>query len=351
MGDVHLNRLPAFSGDPMKDGLTAEMFVERISNAAEANGWNERQTLAHFQNALRGGAAMWLDSLRSYPRLNLNTWDPDVKQMFLQRYKQHQTSTTAVGLLDGLTQKANEDVLQFADRVALAFRKLALLRPVFDIPAVTAANTNAEYFGNADDTKTVAQNFYGMYSNGANLEFFTIQFFLAGLTKEIQQRVYDQQPQGGFQDFLACRDKAREIEMLAGRKALVDKIPGGVAEVNEEVAAFRGRGRGRGLGNNRGGARGRGTAPSRGRGGSSTTAQNGSGSGTSGTFNGKCFICGKYGHRKNECRSAPKVGEVGENNQDQQQQHQGQDEDDQDQYYEETVETVGLTGFNYRHLN
>lgn len=119
----------------------------------------------------------------------------------------------------------------------------------------------------------------------------------------------------------------------------------------KSCAAFRGRGHERGQGTARGGFRGRGTAPSRGRrGNSSNNGSSTAGSRSAGNFNGKCYICGKFGHRKKECHSAPKAGLVRKNNSDQDSNQQNSENQDQSQY-NESVETVGLTGINYNSLN
>lgn len=334
---VNPNRMPVFTGNPQTDGLTAEMFAERLEAAGQVNGWTDGpdgQLVSMFRQCLRNGAASWYENLRTYPRLVLTHWNPHVKTLFLQRYKLQQTSVTAVGLLEGLNQKPGEDVQTFADRVQTAFRAMSILRPDFDTPAATAAETNADYVALTAAQKAQVRGFYNKYRDGSNLEFFTIQFFISGMKDTIRQRLVDKAPDGGYQDMLACASAAREIEMSMGYKALVDKAPSVVAAVDqdsEEVAAFRGRGRGRGM--SRGGFRGRSAAP--GRGAASSSAK----------FQGKCFHCGKFGHRKADCRSAaPKVGEVNADKD-----KDEEEEEDNGSYYEQ-VETVGLAGFS-NHLN
>lgn len=332
-------KVPLFTGNPATDGLTAEMFVDRLEAAEAVNGWNEGQVLGMFKASLRNGAASWFENLRHYPRLNLTVWNPNVKTLFLQRYKLQQTPVTAVGLLEGLNQKSNEDVQLFADRVQTAFRAMALLRPDFDTPAPDQQTTNAAYMALTAAQRREVRSFYNKFRDGSNLEFFTIQFFISGLRDTIRQRLVDRAPEGGYQDMLDCAKEARAIEMSMGQKALVDKAPAVVAAVdneNEEVAAFRGRGRGRGRGMARGGFRGRAAAPGR-------------GGAQGGKFQGKCFNCGKLGHRQADCRSAPKVGEVKEGHAKDKEEDEEDEEDDQAGYYEQ-VETLGLAGFS-QHLN
>lgn len=300
--DVH--RLPLFFGDHTKDTVTAEAYIGRIDQVARLRNWQPAQTLAAFEHNLRGKAQKWFMGNQESDGISFNTtiYNPDVKTAFLTDFRRSASSTIAVGVLDGLKQQENEDVVAFYTRIMDAFRAISRLQPDVPAPDFTDDVHGATFNALAAAAKATANRAIGNHHVRYTMQFVMTQFFLAGLKTQIQQRTMDQAPAAGFTLLRNAMLVAHQVEMNSGAKTSMDKV---VAEVNgtngngegqsEEVLAFRGRGRGRGRGRamSRGGAQ-------RGRGATSASSNK--------PFTGNCFHCGKPGHRAVDCRA--KVGEV-----------------------------------------
>lgn len=316
-----VTRLPLFTGNPAKDGVTAEQFIQRVENAAAAAGWNDAQTLAIAKSYLRDKALDWNEYITSCGSVDVSDFNPGYKRYFLQHFKRERTAHSAVSLLEGLKQKPNEDVLSYFIRVSNAFQALKRLKPDFAIPAGwTNANGGAAFMALTAEQKAVPLTRARTIFNGNNDEFYMIQFFLAGLKEDIKQRVYDRAPDNGYTNSSDCLIAAREIEMLLGRKALVDAPVPNMAPVQENVEAVRGRGRGRSF--HRGHRGGRGNAPGR------------------GGFTGVCFRCNRAGHRKADCKV--NIGEVSS---------EGQQEPAQNQETAPGHEENQANANDYGHIN
>ena len=366
--NLNPNKLPVFTGDPAKDGLSAEQFVEAIERVRVANRYDDQSLRAIFLSCLKGAAADWVDGTIANWMQDTTLYDPHLKRLFLRDFRHHTTSITAIALLEGLKQKPTEDTLLFFVRVRKAFNDMRTLKPQFEGPVWTAATSSAGFMGLPDVAKTNIVNTAREHFGVRNDDFFILQFFLNGVRNEIRQRLADIAPATGWPSAHDCYDKARDIEMNLGKATAADKVMAvdhqtsqpPQDEHREYVDAFgnqrggRGRGRSSGRGHatstrGSGATRGRGQAPNR-------------------YFQGNCHNCGKYGHRKTDCRSPPKVGNVdpaANNNsnssdqqyeQQQQQPYQQQQYDEQQQYHYShhapAVETVGFNAFQHdSHLN
>ncbi len=58
--------LPSWFGDPHKDVLTAEHWLESVDRARDQFKWNEEVTMSHVVNALMEDSLLWFFDLVTY---------------------------------------------------------------------------------------------------------------------------------------------------------------------------------------------------------------------------------------------------------------------------------------------
>lgn len=336
MADVaDITKCPTFYGDASKDRMTAEQFIAKIDGTITCKGYNNAQAMALFERSLAGDAYEWLNFVKRSVNEVALLFNPDVKTRFLEDFRRSNTSNIATGLLEGLQQKPNEDVTKFFIRVTKAFTSMINLKQTFPLLVATAENSGAEFMELTAAQRAVPLAAQRNLTNGQNDEFYQMNFFNGGLRENIRTILLNQTPDGGYQSARQCFQAARKIEMNLGEKAGVDRVVAAVEEKeqeqqqpqHEEVLAFRGRGRGmsRGRGSYRGSNRGRGAAPPK-------------------VFSGNCYLCGKPGHRKADCRTH-KVAEINPTDG-----SHATRENENPNLYVDSV-SVYNGGENFRHLN
>ena len=117
-------------------------------------------------------------------------WD-NFQQVFLEDFRAGRTATTSIALFDGLTQKANEEALDFALRVGRAADDLRDFTPALQIPDVIP-NYPAVLDG-ANEAITAAIR--AVYQLGIDRskrhveEAHAAMFFVAGLRREIRDKL------------------------------------------------------------------------------------------------------------------------------------------------------------------
>jgi len=64
--DDEYRRLPSWFGNPQKDVLTAEHWLESVYRARDQFKWNEEVTMNHIVNALMEDSLLWFLDLVTY---------------------------------------------------------------------------------------------------------------------------------------------------------------------------------------------------------------------------------------------------------------------------------------------
>ena len=109
---AHLNAqllaLPTFS-NKKEDQYTSTEWLQKVIINKNGGGWTELQTLTYFQNALRGTAIAWYNSLASLHGTKVLTWAL-VKSSFEIDYRAAATNTTIITKLSDIKQQDHEDV-------------------------------------------------------------------------------------------------------------------------------------------------------------------------------------------------------------------------------------------------
>ncbi len=127
-----LVKLPLYLGY-LKDQLTAEQWIERISRSCTASAWTDDQTMAFVFDALRGISLRWFDALK-HSGIDRNIWDA-FQKAFLAAFSTTRTPRTATVKLANLHQGQNESVVYFYPRVFKAVDDLeALAGHAFPLP-------------------------------------------------------------------------------------------------------------------------------------------------------------------------------------------------------------------------
>ena len=292
-------RLPIFFADSQQDSMTAEQFINHVQDVGTTAGWTPAQRLAGFKSCLRGRARTWMDHM-VYSVANHEDWDT-VRVEFIADFRRTESATLSVNLMETLLQKPNEDVTTFFLRIFEAFKCGRSMRPAFNRPQVTAANTSANFAALADDDLDRGYRYLRNFVNEMNDDYNHALIFRHGLRQEIRQRFHDRYPVEGFQTAKQHLKLARDIEISLGLKTTIDKPIVAANQTSDEVAAAAAAAAAR-----RGHARGRGRAGSRG---SSSRGSRGSAP-SRGGFTGNCFNCNRPGHRQADCRAPGKVGET-----------------------------------------
>jgi hypothetical protein len=129
-----INQIPPWSGeDPKED---AEIWIRQVDRCRKQFGWTPEVTCEAAKTRLRGKAAYWMEVQERLGRAPETFRDraavavgpnqaavahrTGLEAMFLERYKPKVTSITATETLLSLTQKPNESVKDFYDRVEYA---------------------------------------------------------------------------------------------------------------------------------------------------------------------------------------------------------------------------------------
>jgi ribosomal protein L15 len=298
-----MTKLPIYYGVPGKDQMTAELWAIRVDTAMAGAGWNELGTMARVYTSLRLKAAAFHNFLLEQDPALVATWAA-FRPKFIRQFHETQTTVSSIALFDGLKQRADENTLDFSLRVGRAIHETRITLPRMPVPdngadiegindaiaapAANAAHSRALYIL-AIDRCTIH-----------NTQAFGAKFLLAGLRPDIRIKV-TQIPNYQNMTLLQMSEAAADIERnmkenadVTGSKA-VAMVEGSEAEVNG-VRFGRGHGHRGGRGQSRG----------RGRGGRGASQGNRDGT----RFNGPCYNCGKTGHKKIECRSAPRNNKV-----------------------------------------
>ena len=128
--------LAPFHGDPKLDTLTPDVFIRRVTTAAEASGWNNQRTCREFYMCLRGKAALWYEGLADDPAYNPQDW-PAIRRSFIAAYCPAIGALTLSRGFRDLQQGPVETVRDFSARISYAMRKGFEDLPVATINALT----------------------------------------------------------------------------------------------------------------------------------------------------------------------------------------------------------------------
>jgi len=294
-GVIDFARLPLFYGEKGKDALTAELWVQRVNSAIAGAGWNAGQTMANVYAALRGRALMWYQFNRNRLGDDFVNW-ANFQQVFLEDFRAGRTATTSIALFDGLTQKANEEALDFALRVGRAADDLRDFTPALQVPDVIPGYP--VILDGAD--LPVAAAIRVVYQLGIDRskrhveEAHAAMFFVAGLKREIRDKLL-QIPNYQALDFSALLRNAQRLERemkqptTSGSTAVVAAVEEDLVEVNgvfyRRANPYHTKGR----------------KPF-----TKTAKPQAKEGAEQKRFEGSCFNCGKKGHRRAECHSKPK---------------------------------------------
>jgi len=291
-----LTRLPLFFGNPEKDVLTAELWVQRVQSAAAGAEWNNVQTMAHVYGALRAKAIIWYESCQEQMIPNFDNFELGFKPRFLKMFGKNKTTNASIALFEGLKQRNGEGVSDFYLRVSRAVTDMKHLLPAVAIPDV-AHVAELPHIPDAFAVAATAQQAIDWFRiTNLNAEMRALNtmannFLVAGVRKDFRDKILLSRNIREMQ-FFELNEALIEMELndkeptITGEKQVTE-----IAAIKEDVevdAVHRGYGRGRGRG------RGRGSTFFRGRGGQS---------GSSTRISGNCYHCGKPGHRKAECRT------------------------------------------------
>lgn len=293
-GQNDITKLPLFYGDKAKDQLTAELWAQRVDTARAGVPWNDAATMAHVYASLRHRASAYHNFIRQRQPDLVATWAA-FRPRFLKQFQETQTSVASVALFDGLKQRQDETVLDFSLRVGRAIHELKSIRPPLAVPAAAAdiegINAALTVAGTAAHARALYVLGVDRSANHVN-ETIGAQFLLAGLRPDIRIKVTQIQNYQRM-SFLEMSDAASDIETNMKEPANDGTKAVAVLDTNDaEVNGVR-------FGRYNGHRGGRGSSRSRGRG-RGSSQNNGS------RFNGTCYNCQKPGHKKAECRSAPR---------------------------------------------
>lgn len=117
--ELKLSRLLDFHGSKDKDTVTAKAWAESVDYAQKVVNLNDEKTAAYAAAALRGDAAVWLQSLRERKSEALNSWNA-MRKIFLEWFHEKRTVAQRQELQRSLKQKSGETVRAFYNRVDIA---------------------------------------------------------------------------------------------------------------------------------------------------------------------------------------------------------------------------------------
>lgn len=319
---LDMSKIPVFLGTS-KDVITAEQWVDRIDRAKTTGAddvWTDAFTTAVAYSALKDMALMWYQQQEVFGT-PMATWQ-DFKTAFLRSYSKTRNASTTTATAATLTQRNDESVTDFSSRIALFTDDIRKTSPQIPMPetpyrqairdaAGFAAVAIAEKNGNIRDIIS--------YTEKIRDHHYAINFFMAGVRKEIQDRLHQHMPAGGYTNMRDVINLAQHYEkIIASQKTTtsstmsnltrrinacdvtdndIDEVELG-EDVSDEVAAIFARRGIRVRRTNRGGGRGRGRG-GRGRGGGHNSSSNNNGDNE--RFEGDCFYCKRKGHRKANC--------------------------------------------------
>lgn len=221
MADVQGGQLNAIREfDPAKDGADVETWVASVTTAKTAFNWSDAQTASVAKGKLAGQASRWLLN-EAEEGTNYNDW-PALQAALKDRFKVQLTYQTAATLMSDLTQKHNEDVAVFYDRVRAAV--ITKNKVVFS----AAQRAEAWYRG-------VLRNDYKT-------------FLLAGLNKEIRARLPQPYPNDvqeilrismGVEAELKKKFSVSEMSQGMGQPKDAQSLGEALEELSKELAVLR----------------------------------------------------------------------------------------------------------------
>ena len=128
-----IQQLPLFRGTKV-DTLSTLSWVESVDRQKAANDWSEQNTARFAAAALREKAAGWYRAAREEEAGAVQQW-VTLRPLLVTRFSATRSPAQKVALISNLTQRDNESVLEFYDRVANAYyealrdRRAALTDP------------------------------------------------------------------------------------------------------------------------------------------------------------------------------------------------------------------------------
>lgn len=120
--------IPLFYGVASKDTITAAQLIKRVDRAARVAGWNDDVKVDQFYLSLREEAISWHNGLERRPGFDVNDWDA-VSKEFLNAYATKYTALSICTTMQSLTQKSDETVQSYFNRVDTIFDNTKFARP------------------------------------------------------------------------------------------------------------------------------------------------------------------------------------------------------------------------------
>jgi hypothetical protein len=185
-----IGNLPIWFGDAKKDTFTAEGYIDRVDAARVVLDWNANRTIIFFKTALRSSAIAWFKGLK-WRGIDVDDWDA-VKKDFIVQYGLTRTARSTTTSMQDMAMKADERVIDYANRMLQLVEDLSILTPPGDIEALTQNETItglAGYGAVPDANKRAAVLHLVRPAIAYTLKSVAKNIFIAGLNEPYRTEV------------------------------------------------------------------------------------------------------------------------------------------------------------------
>lgn len=182
-----------------RDLLTIKQWVEAVDRIAYQRGWDNTKTASVVYDFLVDDAAKWVRNMKKGPNAQfIDRWD-DLKREMVSRFSTIKTMAQKTRALGTLTQKKEESVAAFFDRIEEAMYEL----------------------GEEEAARIAPDETSGQVWNRA-MNLFTKAFFVSGINKdirvEVEEKMRTQMPMRELVELAREKESLRNMNPTATAK-------------------------------------------------------------------------------------------------------------------------------------
>lgn len=303
---VDARKLPCFYGEPDRDSITPQEFINRVDMVKASQGWEDDQTYANVYTALYGKAGRWVQHLKLVHDDHTATWDY-LKKQFTAQFVKQQDGSAMMEAMSSIKPLVNvnpamADIDTLLADVMDAFIIIDNVIPQDVVPVdglINQAQVN-------DLIKANRKMVIGVFQR---------TMYVNNLPADIRSKIKEKNPNTMAECVKMARQlQADEVQKSAGQHKkifVIGKETGPSAEANptdsfssDEIASmrqfFQNKNRGGNPTRGNGSFRGRGNNSHRGNKNNSSRGNSNSSNGNNGTTT-HCIFCKKNGHNQENC--------------------------------------------------